>query len=66
MAEQLEAALEASRREATEVSKLRAELAAAISSAEEAVKAKERAEELRLQVRRCLACFCQAIDHWLT
>ena len=50
MAEQLEAALEASRREVAEMAKLRAELAAAISSAEEAVKAKERAEELRLQV----------------
>jgi hypothetical protein len=50
VAEQLEAALEASRSEAAEVAKLRAELAAAISSAEEAVKAKERAEELRLQV----------------
>ena len=48
---QREDALEASRREAEDASKLRAELAAAAARADAAVKGKARAEELLAQAR---------------
>ena len=51
-AKQLEESLEAARREAAEASKLRAELATAVARAEEALQEKQRADELRLQVRK--------------
>ena len=58
--QQLEEALEVSRREALDASKLRAELAAAAARADAAIKDKERAEELLAKARAASDCFADS------